>query len=191
MYMSAKSYVPSSGRMYLSAISSIRSRSDLVNARRSRPLARAELVLHLVVAGREDLAQQLLEPDLANRATQSRHLQELLHFRHGLGHRLEPLRHLAQRPEAFAHVVQHAGLLGAPGGERPGNLLLGGDELVEPGAQLDELLLDEAARALPARAPQEDDRDERSEKQNRERDQDCWRHRPPGCRGRAPSECRS
>src|SRR2546422_3582562 len=99
-------------------------------------LARAELVLHLVVAG-EDLAQQLLQPHLADRAAQPRDLEQLLHLAHGLPHRLEPPRHLAELSHALAHVLQHARLLGAPLRQRLRHLVLCGDELVESGAQLD------------------------------------------------------
>jgi len=188
--MSAKSNVPSSGRMYLSATSSIRSRSDRANARPSRscsgrgqhalarlerelrvhrhqpvaqpqhriyPLTRREPVLHFVGGGGQDLTQQLLEPDLPQGAAEFGNLEQLLDAGDGLAHALEALRRLPELPQPLAHVQQQARLIGAALGQGARHLLLGGDELVEAGSQVEELLLQQAGGAPGSRVPQDDD----------------------------------
>jgi len=70
-------------------------------------------MLHLVVGGREDLSQQLLEPDLADRAAQLRDLEQLLHVGHGGAHHLEALGRLTERPEPLVHIAQRARLIRA------------------------------------------------------------------------------
>ena len=67
-------------------------------------------MLCLVQACGEDLAQQLFEPDLPDRAAKLRHLEERAHLGDGLAHGLEPARGLGQLPEAFAHVAHGAAL---------------------------------------------------------------------------------
>jgi len=80
---------------------------------RVHPLTGSKRVLHPVVRGRQDLAQQLFEPHLADRAAQLRDLQQLLHFGHRGAHLLEALGRLAQRAEPLVHIAQHARLVRA------------------------------------------------------------------------------
>src|SRR6266540_4765033 len=148
-------------------------------------LPRAELVLHLVMAG-QDLPQQLLQPHLADRAAELRDLQQVLHLAHGLAHRLEALRHLSELPQALAHVLEHARLLGAPRRQRLRHLLLRGDELVEPRTQLDQLLLDQPGGPLAAGAAQQHHDEQRGE--DDERDRDGGRHARKVCDRSTPEK---
>ena len=112
-------------------------------------------MLHLVRRRGKDLAQQLFEPDFADRSPQLGHLEKLLDLGDRAPDGLEPLRHLAELPESLAHVRQHPSLLRAALSQGPRDLLLGGDERVEPGAQLDELLLEQSGVRLAGRPSQQ------------------------------------
>ncbi len=110
--------------------------------------------MHLVAPGREDLPQGLFEPDLPQAAPELGHAEERLELRHLLADALHLSGRLGHGTQLLPKVGQRPRLDRAPLGEAARHVLLRLDQRVEPGAELDQLLLEGAGAPAP---PQEED----------------------------------
>lgn len=114
--------------------------------------------MHRVGVRRQDLAEQLFEPDLPERPAQPRYLQQLLHVDHRVSHPLETLRHDSELAQAFPDVGESTGLLGGPVRERSRKRLLGAEQRVKPSPELNHLGLEECGVACGSPRDESDEK---------------------------------